>query len=178
MPKKIKDLYSESYTTVMKEIKGDTNQWRDIPFLDWKNQHFKNDSNTQSSLKDLMSSVSKPTGQGSSGFHYYLFLGVFLFPFWVLKRSPGYIVFQSLSCIWLFAASWAVAGQTSLSFAISRSSLKLTRIDSQMTINHCVRCRPLLLLPPIFPSIKVFSNESVFTSGDQNIGVSAQHQSI
>ena len=81
MPKKIKDLYSESYTTVMKEIKGDTNQWRDIPFLDWKNQHFKNDSNTQSSLKDLMSSVSKPTGQGSSGFHYYLFLGVFLFPF-------------------------------------------------------------------------------------------------
>ena len=62
MPKKIKDLYSESYTTGMKELKGDANQWRGIPFLDWKNRHFKNDSNTQSSLKNLMSPVSKPTG--------------------------------------------------------------------------------------------------------------------
>ena len=61
-----------------------------------------------------------------------------------------------LSCVRLFGT----ACQASLSITISRSSLKLTSIESVMPTSHLILCRPLLLLPPIPPSIKVFSNES------------------
>ena len=64
---------------------------------------------------------------------------------------------QSLSCVRLFATP---AHQASLSITISRSSLRLTSIESVMPSSHLILCRPLLLLPPIPPSIKVFSNES------------------
>ena len=57
--------------------------------------------------------------------------------------------------------TWTVAHQASLSFTISRSLLKLTSIESMMPSNHLVLCHPLLLLPSIFPSIRVFSNQSV-----------------
>ena len=67
---------------------------------------------------------------------------------------------QSLSRVWLFATPWIAAHQASLSITISRSSLKLMSIESVMPSNHFVLCRPLLLLPPIPPSIRVFSNES------------------
>ena len=67
---------------------------------------------------------------------------------------------QSLSRVWLFATPWITARQASLSITNSRSSLRLTSIKSAMPSSHLILCRPFLLLPPIPPSIKVFSNES------------------
>ena len=67
---------------------------------------------------------------------------------------------QSLSRIRLFATPWIAAHQASLSITNSRSSLTLTSIESVMPSSHLIFCRPLLLLPPIPPSIRVFSNES------------------
>ena len=61
----------------------------------------------------------------------------------------------------IFATPWPVAHQASLSITSSRSSLKLMSIESVMPSNHLILCRPLLLPPSIFPSIRVFSNESV-----------------
>ena len=68
---------------------------------------------------------------------------------------------QSLSLVWLFAVPWTAACQASLSITNSRSLLKLMPIESVMPSNHLILCCPLLLLPSIFPSIRVFSNESV-----------------
>ena len=68
---------------------------------------------------------------------------------------------QLLSCVRLFATAWTAAHQASLSIANSRSSLKLISVESVMPSNHLILCRPLLLLPSIFPSIRVFSSESV-----------------
>ena len=70
-------------------------------------------------------------------------------------------MFQSLSCVLLFATPWTVERHASLSFTISWGFLKLISIESVMPSNHLILCRPLLLLPSIFPSIRVFSNESV-----------------
>ena len=67
---------------------------------------------------------------------------------------------QSLSHVQLFATPWIAARQASLSITNCRSSLKLTSIESVMPSSHLILCRPLLLLPPIPPSITVFSNES------------------
>ena len=67
---------------------------------------------------------------------------------------------QSLSRVRLFATPWITARQASLSITNSRSSLRLTSIESVMPSSHLILCRPLLLLPPIPPSIRVFSNES------------------
>ena len=66
---------------------------------------------------------------------------------------------QPLSRVRLFATPWTEAGQAFLSITNSRSSLKLTSIKLVMPSSHLILCRPLLLLPPIPPSIKVFSNE-------------------
>ena len=68
---------------------------------------------------------------------------------------------QPLSLIRLFATPWTAAHQASLSFTISQSLLKLVSIELVMPSNHLILCRPLLLLPSIFLSIRVFSNESV-----------------
>ena len=70
------------------------------------------------------------------------------------------IVVQSLSCVRLFATPWTAVCQASLSFTISWSLLKLMSIESMMPSNHLILCHPLILLPSIFPSIRVFSNES------------------
>ena len=67
---------------------------------------------------------------------------------------------QSLSHVRLFATPWIAARQASLSITISQSSLRLTSIESVMPSSHLILGRPLLLLPPIPPSIRVFSNES------------------
>ena len=67
---------------------------------------------------------------------------------------------QSLSRVQHFATPWTAARQASLSITNSRSSLKLMSVESVMPSNHLILCRPLLLLPPIPPSIRVFSNES------------------
>ena len=67
---------------------------------------------------------------------------------------------QSLSCVQLFVTPWIAARQASLSITNSRSSLRLTCIESVLPSSHLIVCRPLSLLPPIPPSIRVFSNES------------------
>ena len=67
---------------------------------------------------------------------------------------------QSLSCVQLFATPWIAACQASLSITNSRSSLKLMSIRLVMPSSHLILCHPLLLLPSIFPSIRVFSNKS------------------
>ena len=76
---------------------------------------------------------------------------------WVLLISSV----QSLSCVWLFATPWTATRQASLSITNSWSLLKPMSIESVMPSNHLILCHPLLLLPSIFPSIRVFSNESV-----------------
>ena len=68
---------------------------------------------------------------------------------------------QSLSRVWLFLTPWIASHQASLSFTNSWSLLRLMSIESVMPSNHLILCRPLLLPPSIFPSIRVFSNESV-----------------
>ena len=68
--------------------------------------------------------------------------------------------FNSLSRVRLFATPWTAARQASLSITHSWSSLKLMPIESVMPSSHLILCRPIFLLPPIPPSIRVFSNES------------------
>ena len=68
---------------------------------------------------------------------------------------------QSLGPVWLFVTPWTVARQASLSITNSRSLLKLVSIESVMPSNHLILCRLLLLLPSVFPSIRVFYNKSV-----------------
>ena len=68
---------------------------------------------------------------------------------------------QSLSSVQLFVTPWNAACQASLSITYSQSLLKLMSIKSVMPSNHLILCGPLFLLPSIFPSIRVFSNESV-----------------
>ena len=79
---------------------------------------------------------------------------------WCCKEQYCISSVQSLSHVQLFAIPWTAACQASLSITISQSSLKLTSIESVMPSSHLIPCRPLLLLPPIPPSIRVFSNES------------------
>ena len=74
------------------------------------------------------------------------------------------LIFSSVhlfSHVWLFATPWTAARHASLSITHSRSLLKLMSIESVMPSNHLILCRPLLLPPSIFPSIRVFSNEPV-----------------
>ena len=68
---------------------------------------------------------------------------------------------QSLSHVWLFVTPWTATCQASLSITNSRTLLKLMSIESVMPSNNLILCCPLLLLPSIFPSIRVFSKESV-----------------
>ena len=77
-----------------------------------------------------------------------------------MEYSVQFSSVQSLSRVRLFATLWTAARQASLSITNSRSSLRLTSIKSVMPSSHLILCRPLLLLPPIPPSIRVFSNES------------------
>ena len=84
-----------------------------------------------------------------------------LFHWCLLYFSPcQFSSVQSLSRVQLFATPWIAARQASLSIINSRSLLKLMSIESVMPSSHLILCRPLLLLPPIPPSIRVFSNES------------------
>ena len=80
----------------------------------------------------------------------------------LLKASVQFSSIQSLSCVQLFATPWIAARQASLSITNSRSSRKLTSIESVMPSSHLILCRPLLLLPKIPPSIRIFSSESTF----------------
>ena len=87
---------------------------------------------------------------------------------WTLLKTLEYMyktVFSSVhsfSCVQLFATPWTAPRQASLSITNSWSLLKLMSIESVMPSNHLILCHPLLLLPSIFPSIRIFSNETVF----------------
>ena len=85
----------------------------------------------------------------------------------------GLLVVAVHCCVQIFATPWIAARQASLSITNSQSLLKLMSVESVMPSNHLILCRPLLLLPPIFPSIRVFSNESVLCISGQRIGASA-----
>ena len=80
---------------------------------------------------------------------------------WPSCNNPPWelVVFQPLSRVWLYVTPWTAAYQASLSFTISQSSHKLMFIESVMSSNHLILCCPLLLLPSIFPSMRVFSDE-------------------
>ena len=75
--------------------------------------------------------------------------------------SEQFTSVQSLICVQLFVSPWTAARQASLSITNSQSLLKLMSIESVMPSKHLILCRPLLLLSSVFPSIRVFSNESV-----------------
>ena len=83
-----------------------------------------------------------------------------VFPFISLFKSGQFSSVWSLSRVLLFVTPWIIARQASLSNTNSRSSLKLTSIESVMPSSHFILCRPLFLLPPIPPSIRVFFNKS------------------
>ena len=89
----------------------------------------------------------------------------FLYPFihqWTLRLLPSlqFSLVQSLSRGWLFGTPWTIACQASLSITSSQSLPKLMSTELVIPSNHLIFCRPLLLLPSIFPSIRVFSNGS------------------
>ena len=101
-----------------------------------------------------------------SGLHTKLFRWAIM-TFTLNKKGGGWSIYtiqfssvQSLSPVWLFAAPWTAARQASLSITNSQSSPRLMSIESVMPSSHLILCSPLLLLPPIPPSIRVFSNES------------------
>ena len=81
-----------------------------------------------------------------------------VYQFW--KHSVQFSSVQSLSHVWLFATPWTAACQASLSITNSWNLPKLISIESVKPSNHLILCHPLLLLPSIFPNIRVFSNES------------------
>ena len=91
---------------------------------------------------------------------YSLILSFFFSLFLVIHVTVQFSSVQSLSCVRLFATPWFAACQASLSITNSQSSLRLTSIESVMPSSNLILCCPLLLLPPIPPSIRVFSNES------------------
>ena len=79
---------------------------------------------------------------------------------WFSNVEPVFSSVQLLSRVRLFVTPWITAHQASLSITNSQSSLRLTSIESVMPSSHLILCHPLLLLPPIPPGIRVFSNES------------------
>ena len=80
---------------------------------------------------------------------------------------------QSLSHVRLFVTPWIAARQASLSITNSRSSLRLTSVESVMPSSHLILCRPLLLLPPSLPASESFPVSQLITWGGQSTGVSA-----
>ena len=84
-----------------------------------------------------------------------------------------FVVVQSLNRSRLFLTPWTEACQASLSFTMSRSLLKPISIELVMPSNQLIFCHPLLFLPSVFPSIRVFSNESALCISGQSIGASA-----
>ena len=105
--------------------------------------------------------------------------------FSVANLLVQFILVQSLSRVWLFVTPWTAAHQASLSITNSQSPPKPISTESVMPSNHLILCRPLLHLPSIFPSIKVFSNESAlhirwpkYWSFRYNISPSNEHSEL
>ena len=106
-----------------------------------------------------------------------------LHPAWHFAWSFSSV--QSISCVWHFVALWTAAYQTSMPIINSKSLLKLMSIESMMASNHLLLCYSLLLPPSTFPSIRVFSNESVlhircpkYWSFNFNISLSSEHPGL
>ena len=102
-----------------------------------------------------------------------------------IEFSLNFSSVQSLSCVRFFVTPWTAACQASLSITNSQSLPKLMSIESVMPFNHLILCRPLLLLPSIPPSIRVFSNESAlrirwpkYWSFSFNISLSNEHSGL
>ena len=95
---------------------------------------------------------------------------------WVIKTMKLYVSsvqFSQFSRVRLFATPWIAVRQASLPITNSRSSRRFTSIESVTPSSHLILCHPLLLLPPIPPSIRVFSKSQLFAWGGQSTGVSA-----
>ena len=84
---------------------------------------------------------------------------------------------ESLSHFWLFETPWTAVPQASLSFTISQSLVRVMFIELVMPSNHLILCRPLLLLPSIFPSFRLFSNKSLHQVA-KVLEIQLQHQSF
>ena len=104
---------------------------------------------------------------------------------WTTRRSKQFSSVQPLTHVQLFATPWITAHQASLSITNSQSLPKLMSIESMMPSNHLILCCPLLLLPSIFPRIRIFSNESVlcirrsnYWSFSFNISPSNEHPGL
>ena len=91
---------------------------------------------------------------------YILWLSIAVTGYYLKKKVSHISSVQSLSHVWLFVTPWITAWKASLSITNSQSILKLMPIESVMPSSHLILCHPLLLLPPISPSIKVISNAS------------------
>ena len=102
-------------------------------------------------------------------YHYYL---------WIKKGIIYFSSVQSLSHVWLFVIPWIAECQAFLSITSSQSWLTFVSIESVMPYNHLTLCHPLLLLPSIFLSIRVFSNESALHIRWPKIGIQLQHQPL
>ena len=100
-------------------------------------------------------------GAKETGRENQLFLSTYSVPGLCLFSLFSFSSVQSLTRVWFFATPWTAACQASLSITDSRSLLRLPSIELVMPCNHLILCRPLLLSPLIFPSIRVFSDESV-----------------
>ena len=105
--------------------------------------------------------------------------------FWAFRKILHFSSVQSLSCVWLFVTPWTAARQASLSITNFRSLPKLMSTESVMPSKHLILCCPLLLLPSIFPSIRVFSSESAlqirwpkYWSFSFNISPSNEHPGL
>ena len=101
------------------------------------------------------------------------------------SHDPDISSVQLFSHIWLIATPWTATWQASLSITKSQSLHKLMSIESVMPSNHLILCHPILLLPSIFPSIRVFSNESAlrirwpkYRSFSFNISPSKEHPGL
>ena len=120
---------------------------------------------SESEVSQLCPTLSNPIGVSPPGSSVH---GIFqarvlewgAIAFFAVIHSVQFSSVQSLSRVRLFVTPWIAARQASLSITNSRSSLRLTSIESVMPSSHLIFCCPLLLLPPIPPSVRVFSNES------------------
>ena len=102
-----------------------------------------------------------------------------------MRKTILSVQFSSVSHVWLFATPWTAARQASLSITNSQSLPKPMSIKSVMPSNHLILCHPLLLLPSIFPSIRVFSSESAlcirrpkYWSFSFSISLSSEHPGL
>ena len=117
--------------------------------------------------------VARPHSTGSRSSHTWDLCGSLSMYLFICLSSYLFSSVQLLIRVQLFATPWTAARQASLSITNSRSSLKLMSIELVMPSNHLILCRPLLLPPSIFPSIRAFQMSQLFSSGGQSIGVSA-----